>query len=77
MEASEPMVRASRMTEADDTEQGEPNAEMEKARRLRARLRWRMALMGVRFTRCLELQRTDEHRLCDAKVDDLKTSDDL
>jgi hypothetical protein len=33
--------------------------------------------MGVRFTRCLELQRTDEHRLCDAKVDDLKTSDDL
>ena len=76
MEASEPMVRASRMTEADDTEHGEPNAEMEKARRLRARLRWRMALMGVRFTRCLELQRTDEHRLCDAKVDDLKTSDD-
>ena len=37
---------------------------------LRARLRWRMALMGVRLTRVLEMQKSDEYRLCDARVDD-------
>ena len=40
---------------------------------LRARLRWRMALMGVRFTRVLELQRNDDFRLCDARIDDPHT----
>jgi len=40
---------------------------------LRARLRWRMALMGVRFTRVLELQRDDDFRLCDARIDDPQT----
>ena len=41
---------------------------------LRARLRWRMALMGVRFTRVLEMQQNDEFRLCDARIDDPQNS---
>ena len=36
--------------------------------RLRARLRWRMALAYVRFERVLELQKSDEYRLCDVRV---------
>ena len=41
-------------------------------RRTRARLRWRMALMGVRFTRQLELEQSEELRLCDGRVDDAR-----
>ena len=43
------------------------------ARAVRARMRWRMALMGVRFHRNLALHQSDDYRLCDATLDDPRT----
>jgi hypothetical protein len=36
----------------------------------RARIRWHMALMGVRFRRAVQLQQLEEYRLCEVSIDD-------
>ena len=41
--------------------------------RVRVRMRWRMALMGVRFQRAFQMQQNDDYRLCDARVDAPRT----
>ena len=43
---------------------------VDEGRRQRARLRWRMALMGVRFRRNLALAQVEGHRLCTVQIDD-------
>ena len=48
---------------------------LEDGRKLRARMRWRMALMGVRFRRNLQLQaESAAFRLCIVRIDDPVTS---
>ena len=54
-------------------EDGQAGGRLPAALAKRARLRWHMALMHVRFARVLELQRTEEHRLCDARVSEPRT----
>ena len=39
----------------------------------RARLRWRMALMGVRFNRNLRFHASESHRQCDVAIDEPRT----
>ena len=78
--ATEAFDRASRMSQMlsdDDDVEDEvaPAAEemIDDGRRLRARLRWRMALMGVRFRRNVAMAEEEGVRLCTVRIDEPRT----